>query len=370
MKDKWNKFVSKANELTQRGISQAKEGLDKAMDSVNIPEDLEKKLSEATDKANQAFSDMSEKANQSIHELSDYTKKKVEDVKEKSGETLEKAKEQFKDISSNDFMESAKDKIMDTLDSTQDSFNQFYTQLMGSNASALLKRLSPEELLDFYGARFSMAFASGHASQDALCFVLDSFKFDSLKPEQQRQLFAYLITPPRFFDCLNTFRDTDIHWRHGLLLNLFEVGLVEGQFDIDQDKYLDKARKKLKIEDQAFESLEGYARKMRHLRGQKLDKAMLEQVQQSLSEVTETGVPMEALYLSLSELSNSLKESLSKKERMGRAKLVVSQLQQVIQTLIQQLDNKSGGVVDNQALTQRLKLINGVVSVYQAIAEE
>src|SRR5690554_1025019 len=110
-----------------------------------------------------------------------------------------------------------------------------------------LSALSEQQQLAFYGALFAIAAADDDIDERESDQILDSLHLDGLSESAREKAFALSIAPPPLQACLEFFRDAPEEVRLGLMLNLVDVALADGEIEPGEPMTLEQARVSLGV---------------------------------------------------------------------------------------------------------------------------
>lgn len=126
-----------------------------------------------------------------------------------------------------------------------------------------LSGLSERERLAFYGALFALAAADDTIDERESDQILDSLHLDGLSEEARERAFALSISPPSLNACLDVLKGTGDAIRRGLMLNLVDVALADGEIEPGEPLALEAARLSLGISAEDLEAMHTYAYRVR-----------------------------------------------------------------------------------------------------------
>jgi uncharacterized tellurite resistance protein B-like protein len=126
-----------------------------------------------------------------------------------------------------------------------------------------LSPLSEQERLAFYGALFAVAAADDSIDESESDQILESLDLNGLSETARERAFALSIAPPSLQTCLDFFANADEPMRLGLMLNLVDVALADGEIEPGEPMTLEQARVALGVSPEQVEALHTYAYQVR-----------------------------------------------------------------------------------------------------------
>ena len=126
-----------------------------------------------------------------------------------------------------------------------------------------LSSLTERQRLAFYGALFALAAADDAIDERESDQILDSLQFDGLSEEARERVFALSISPPSLDTCLGLLKEAGEDVRRGLMLNLVDVALADGEIEPGEPHALEAARLTLGISSDDVEAMHTYAYRVR-----------------------------------------------------------------------------------------------------------
>ncbi len=126
-----------------------------------------------------------------------------------------------------------------------------------------LSALSERQRLAFYGALFALAAADDSIDERESDQILESLHLDDLSEDSRQRAFALSISPPSLRACLDLLKDTDETVRRGLMLNLVDVALADGEIEPGEPQTLEAVRIELGISLEEIAAMHTYAYQIR-----------------------------------------------------------------------------------------------------------
>ena len=126
-----------------------------------------------------------------------------------------------------------------------------------------LSSLSERQRLAFYGALFALAAADDSIDESESDQILESLHLEGLSEDARQRAFALSISPPSLRACLDLLKDTDESVRRGLMLNLIDVALADGEIEPGEPQTLEAVREELGISPEDIATMHTYAYHLR-----------------------------------------------------------------------------------------------------------
>jgi uncharacterized tellurite resistance protein B-like protein len=126
-----------------------------------------------------------------------------------------------------------------------------------------LSGLSEQQRLAFYGALFALAAADDTIDERESDQILESLHLEGLSEDARERAFALSISPPSLRTCLDLLQDTDVAIRRGLMLNLVDVALADGEIEPGEPQTLEAVRTALGITPEEVTAMHTYAYQVR-----------------------------------------------------------------------------------------------------------
>ncbi len=137
------------------------------------------------------------------------------------------------------------------------------TQLPPPPSVLDLSGLSERQRLAFYGALFALAAADNTIDERESDQILESLHLEGLSEDARQRAFALSISPPSLRACLDLLKDTDESIRRGLMLNLVDVALADGEIEPGEPQTLEAVREELGISPEDIATMHTYAYHLR-----------------------------------------------------------------------------------------------------------
>lgn len=137
------------------------------------------------------------------------------------------------------------------------------TQLPPAPSLLDLSALSERQRLAFYGALFALAAADDSIDERESDLILESLQLDDLSADARERAFALSISPPSLRACLDLLKDADETIRRGLMLNLVDVALADGEIEPGEPQTLEAVRAELGIPPEDIAAMHTYAYQVR-----------------------------------------------------------------------------------------------------------
>lgn len=126
-----------------------------------------------------------------------------------------------------------------------------------------LSSLSERQRLAFYGALFALAAADDSIDESESDQILESLHLEGLSEDARQRAFALSISPPSLRACLDLLKDTDESIRRGLMLNLIDVALADGEIEPGEPQTIEAVREELGISAEDIATMHTYAYHLR-----------------------------------------------------------------------------------------------------------
>jgi uncharacterized tellurite resistance protein B-like protein len=126
-----------------------------------------------------------------------------------------------------------------------------------------LSGLTERQRLAFYGALFALAAADDTIDERESDQILESLHLEGLSEDARERAFALSISPPSLRTCLDLLKDTDEAIRRGLMLNLVDVALADGEIEPGEPQTLEAVRAELGIPLEEIATMHTYAYQIR-----------------------------------------------------------------------------------------------------------
>lgn len=121
-----------------------------------------------------------------------------------------------------------------------------------------LSGLTEQQQLAFLGALFAVAASDDDIDQVESEQILDAFDFNGLSEPARERVFALSIAPPPLQACLEPLRDAPEDIRLGLMLNLVDVALADGEIEPGEPMSLEQARTALGVIPEQVEGMHAF----------------------------------------------------------------------------------------------------------------
>lgn len=129
-----------------------------------------------------------------------------------------------------------------------------------------LSSLDERQRLAFYGALFALAAADDSIDERESDQILESLHLEGLSEDARERAFALSISPPSLRTCLDLLKDADEPVRRGLMLNLVDVALADGEIEPGEPQTLEAVRTELGISAEEVAAMHTYAYQIREQR--------------------------------------------------------------------------------------------------------
>ena len=129
-----------------------------------------------------------------------------------------------------------------------------------------LSSLDERQRLAFYGALFALAAADDSIDERESDQILESLHLEGLSEDARERAFALSISPPSLRTCLDLLKDADETIRRGLMLNLVDVALADGEIEPGEPQTLEAVRAELGISSEEVAAMHTYAYQIREQR--------------------------------------------------------------------------------------------------------
>lgn len=129
-----------------------------------------------------------------------------------------------------------------------------------------LSSLDERQRLAFYGALFALAAADDSIDERESDQILESLHLEGLSEDARKRAFALSISPPSLRTCLDLLKDADEPVRRGLMLNLVDVALADGEIEPGEPQTLEAVRTELGISAEEVAAMHTYAYQIREQR--------------------------------------------------------------------------------------------------------
>ncbi len=274
----------------------------------------------------------------------------------------------------------------------------------GASNTFDLSEFPVHEQKAFYGALFAMAGADDEVDRSEMELIFETLDIAHLDERSQREIHSYVITPPRFGDCLEALSDTDKVLRHSLMLNLVEVVIADDIMEDQEIAFLRSAEEKLGVTDEQVDEMMEFAKEVKRIRERGIDdKHAADALKRAAAGLTGVGVPIAAvsfsgsvvglsaagvtsglaalglglgmvsgigvaivigagIYAGLNKVldtGNKKKKTKLQKERQRKAQLAIQNLQQTISALVDRLQGLQETAADAEANKEAIQMLNG-----------
>lgn len=126
-----------------------------------------------------------------------------------------------------------------------------------------LSVLPERQRLAFYGALFALAAADDVIDERESDQILESLDLSGLSEEAREQALALSISPPSLQSCLSVLREAPEAVRLGLMLNLVDVALADGEIEPGEPLGLEVARRALALSPDHLEAMHTFVYQVR-----------------------------------------------------------------------------------------------------------
>jgi uncharacterized tellurite resistance protein B-like protein len=126
-----------------------------------------------------------------------------------------------------------------------------------------LSGLTERQRLAFYGALFALAAADDAIDERESDQILESLHLEGLSGDARERAFALSISPPSLRTCLDLLKEADESIRRGLMLNLVDVALADGEIEPGEPQTLEAVRVELGISPEEVATMHTYAYQIR-----------------------------------------------------------------------------------------------------------
>jgi hypothetical protein len=262
---------------------------------------------------------------------------------------------------------------------------------------------------------FAMAAIDGSIDKDELKAIFEVVDFDGLSPESQRVVRGYLLSPPGLAEALAPFREAEETFRFSLMVNLVEVAWANDVVAPEQCQALIEAQEILDVSNAQLVAIDGFVRKVRVVRTRGLnDNYAADVVKSAAAGLPAVGIPIAAVYFSGSvvglsaagitsglaalglgfgmvpgigvaiiagtivfvglsqvfDIGGKRKKEKARKEVVRKAQFVIRNLQQMIDTLAEQVRELQKAAADAEANREAIRMLNErMAALKQLIAQ-
>jgi hypothetical protein len=262
---------------------------------------------------------------------------------------------------------------------------------------------------------FAMAAIDGSIDKDELKAIFEVVDFDGLSPESQRVVRGYLLSPLGLAEALAPFREAEETFRFSLMVNLVEVAWANDVVAPEQCQALIEAQEILDVSNAQLVAIDGFVRKVRVVRTRGLnDNYAADVVKSAAAGLPAVGIPIAAVYfsgsvvgLSAAGITSGLaalglgfgmvpgigvaiiagtivfvglsqvfdtggkrKKEKARKEVVRKAQFVIRNLQQMIDTLAEQVRELQKAAADAEANREAIRMLNErMAALKQLIAQ-
>jgi hypothetical protein len=262
---------------------------------------------------------------------------------------------------------------------------------------------------------FAMAAIDGSIDKDELKAIFEVVDFDGLSPESQRVVRGYLLSPPGLAEALAPFREAEETFRFSLMVNLVEVAWANDVVAPEQCQALIEAQEILDVSNAQLVAIDGFVRKVRVVRTRGLnDNYAADVVKSAAAGLPAVGIPIAAVYFSGSvvglsaagitsglaalglgfgmvpgigvaiiagtivfvglsqvfDIGGKRKKEKARKEVVRKAQFVIRNLQQMIDTLAEQMRELQKAAADAEANREAIRMLNErMAALKQLIAQ-
>jgi hypothetical protein len=262
---------------------------------------------------------------------------------------------------------------------------------------------------------FAMAAIDGSIDKDELKAIFEVVDFDGLSPDSQRVVRGYLLSPPGLAEALAPFREAEETFRFSLMVNLVEVAWANDVVAPEQCQALIEAQEILDVSNAQLVAIDGFVRKVRVVRTRGLnDNYAADVVKSAAAGLPAVGIPIAAVYFSGSvvglsaagitsglaalglgfgmvpgigvaiiagtivfvglsqvfDIGGKRKKEKARKEVVRKAQFVIRNLQQMIDTLAEQMRELQKAAADAEANREAIRMLNErMAALKQLIAQ-
>ncbi|MFB2969045.1 hypothetical protein ACE1CD_08735 [Aerosakkonema sp. BLCC-F183] len=273
----------------------------------------------------------------------------------------------------------------------------------GSESQGLdLAKVPESDRIYFYGALFAIATADGSLDKEEMDLIFGIMDLEGMSESAKRKVQSYIIEPPPLEECLEALSTADEKLRFGLMVNLIDTALANGEIDLNEKKAIKLAQVELSVTTQQVEAIKKFVIEMRKIRDRGLDdNQAADAAKTAAAGLSAVGVPIAAVYFSGSVIGLSAagitsglaalglgfgmvpgigvavllgagifwgvttlldtggtrakEEEMRKRER--KAELVIQNLQGALNQLIQRIDNLQKAAADAETNREAIRIL-------------
>jgi uncharacterized tellurite resistance protein B-like protein len=283
-----------------------------------------------------------------------------------------------------------------------------------------LAEVSENIRLAFYGALFAIATADGNFDKDEMDLIFGIMDLEGMSEPAKRQVQSYIIEAPPLENCLKALTHADERLRFALMLNLIDTAWANDELDPQEEAAIKLAQQELQISDQQVQAIEKFIKEMKEIRQRGLDdNQAADAVKNATSALAAVGVPIAAVYfcgsvvgLSAAGITSGLaalgalagiggmvpgigvavllgagvfmgvshlldtgdkqKKAQLQAEQERRAKLIIKNLQETLNSIIERVESLQQAAADAEAnkeaihiLTEKMKKLQQLINKRQ-----
>ena len=160
-------------------------------------------------------------------------------------------------------------------------------------------QIPENERLAFYGALFSIAFTNSDIDVENISNIFAVMELDGFTDSQKQEVYSYVIEPPNLWSCLHTLKRTDERLQYGLMMNLLDIALSDGELNPGEGKAIGLVQQELAILDDEVAAMKLFVEKARNVRERGLNDSYAKKAMKvAAASLGAAGVPITAVYFS------------------------------------------------------------------------
>lgn len=162
-----------------------------------------------------------------------------------------------------------------------------------------LAQVPESDRIYFYGALFAIATADGSLDKEEMDLIFGIMDLEGMSESAKRKVQSYMIEPPPLEECLEALSTADEKLRFGLMVNLIDTALANGEIDPNEKKAIKLAQVELGVTTQQVEAIKKFVIEMRRIRDRGLDdNQAADAAKTAAAGLSTVGVPIAAVYFS------------------------------------------------------------------------
>lgn len=160
-------------------------------------------------------------------------------------------------------------------------------------------QIPENERLAFYGALLSVAFANSDIDVENVSNIFAVMDLNGFTASQKQEVYSYVVEPPNLWSCLHTLKHTGARLRYGLMMNMLDIALEDGELRLSEGKAVGLVQQELAILDDEVAVMKDFVKAARKVRERGLDDSYANKTMKTAAaSLGAVGVPMTAVYFS------------------------------------------------------------------------